>query len=164
MAKIRNTKNKIFTSFAWIIALLILTAAIIINIIVAKLDFNIDVSVQKIFSLSKTSTEYLDKLDIEGKQIDMYLLMDMKKLEDDSATRSLYRALVEYDAHECINLIDFDPNENEEMMEKINPDNVYTLSQGDIVLVCGDNKRHVNGISMYTTSNVTDSNGNITES
>lgn len=164
MAKIRNTKNKIFTSFAWIIALLILTAAIIINIIVAKLDFNIDVSVQKLFSLSKTSTEYLDKLDSEGKQIDMYLLMDMKKLEDDSSTRSLYRALVEYDQHECINLIDFDPNENDEMLQKINPDNVYTLNQGDIILVYGENKRHVNGISMYTTSNVTDSSGNVTES
>lgn len=164
MAKTRNTKNKIFTSFAWIIALLILTAAIIINIIVAKLDFNIDVSVQKLFSLSKTSTEYLDKLDSEGKQVDMYLLMDMKKLENDSNTRSLYRALVEYDAHDCINLIDFDPNENEEIMEKINPDNVYSLNQGDIVLVCGDNKRHVNGISMYTTSSTTDSNGNITDS
>lgn len=164
MAKIKNTKSKIFTSFAWIIATLILVVAIIINIIVAKLDFNIDVSVQKLFSLSKTSTEYLDKLDSDGTKIDMYLLMDMKKLEDDSTTRSLYRALVEYDDHECINLIDFDPNENEEMMEKINPDNVYTLNQGDIVLVCGDNKRHVNGISMYTTSDITDESGNITDS
>lgn len=164
MAKIRNTKSKIFTSFAWIIALLILVIAIIVNIVVAKLDFNIDVSVQKLFSLSKTSTEYLDELDSNGTQIDMYFLMDMDELENDSTTRSLYRALVEYDKHESINLIDFDPNEDEEILQKINPDNVYTLSQGDIVLFCGDNKRHVNGISMYSTTNNYDSNGNITDS
>lgn len=164
MAKIRNTKSKIFTSFAWIIALLILVIAIIVNIVVAKLDFNIDVSVQKLFSLSKTSTEYLDELDSNGTQIDMYFLMDMDELENDSTTRSLYRALVEYDKHESINLIDFDPNEDEETLQKINPDNVYTLSQGDIVLFCGDNKRHVNGISMYSTTSNYDSNGNVTES
>lgn len=164
MAKIRNTKSKIFTSFAWIIALLILVIAIIVNIVVAKLDFNIDVSVQKLFSLSKTSTEYLDELDSNGTQIDMYFLMDMDELENDSTTRSLYRALVEYDKHESINLIDFDPNEDEETLQKINPDNVYTLSQGDIVLFCGDNKRHVNGISMYSTTSNYDSNGNVTDS
>lgn len=164
MAKIRNTKNKIFTSFAWIIALLILTIAIVINVIVAKLDFNIDVSVQKLFSLSKTSTEYLDKLDGDGTTIDMYFLMEMNEIEDDSSTRSLYRALIEYDKHDSINLIDFDPNEDEETLRKINPDNTYNLSKGDIILVCGDNERHINGISMYSTTNNYDSNGNITDS
>lgn len=164
MARTRNAKNKIFTSFAWIIAILILVIAIVINIVVAKLDFNIDVSVQKLFSLSETSQNYLDELDEEGASVDMYLLMEMNELEDDSATRSLYRALVEYDAHESINLIDFDPNENEDMLQKINPDNIYSLNMGDIVLVCGDNKRHINGISMYTTNYTYDDSGNITES
>ncbi len=164
MAKIRNTKNKIFTSFAWIIAVLILVVAIIINIVVSKLDFNIDVSVQKLFSLSDTSTDYLDELEQSDKSIDMYLLMEMEELEDDSATRSLYRALVEYDNYDCINLIDFDPNEDEETLAKINPDNIYTMNMGDIMLVCGDNKRHINGVSMYTTNNTYDDYGNITES
>ncbi len=164
MARIRNAKNKIFTSFAWIIAILILVIAIIINVVVAKLDFNIDVSVQKLFSLSETSQEYLDELDEQGTSVDMYLLMEMNELEDDSSTRSLYRALVEYDAHESINLIDFDPNEDEEMLQKINSDNVYSLNMGDIVLVCGENKRHINGINMYTTNYTYDSSGNITES
>ena len=164
MAKIRNAKNKIFTSFAWIITILILAVAIIVNMVVAKLDFNIDVSVQKLFSLSETSSEYLDQLDEEGVQVDLYLLMEMNELEDDSSTRSLYRALVEYDDHECVNIIDFDPNEDEAMLEKINPDNIYSLNTGDIVLVCGDNKRHINGISMYTTKNSYDSYGNVTES
>ncbi|MBQ8725252.1 MAG: GldG family protein, partial [Oscillospiraceae bacterium] len=164
MAKIRNAKNKIFTSFAWIIAILILVIAIIINVVVAKLDFNIDVSVQKLFSLSETSSEYLDQLDEEGVTVDMYLLMEMNELEDDSSTRSLYRALVEYDKHDCVNIIDFDPNEDEETLAKINPDNIYSLNMGDMVLICGDSKRHINGISMYTTNNTYDDNGNITES
>ncbi len=164
MAKIRNAKNKIFTSFAWIIAILILVIAIIINVVVAKLDFNIDVSVQKLFSLSETSTDYLDELEEQGVNVDMYLLMEMEELESDSSTRSLYRALVEYDEYDCINLIDFDPNENEDILEKINSDNVYTLNVGDIVLICGDNKRHINGISMYSTNYTYDDYGNITES
>ncbi|MBQ8688509.1 MAG: GldG family protein [Ruminococcus sp.] len=163
MAKIRNTKNKIFTSFAWIIAILILVIAIIINIVVAKLDFNIDVSVQKLFSLSETSVEYLDELDSQDVSVDMYLLMDMDELADDSATRSLYRALVEYDNHDCINLIDFDPNEDTAMLEKINPDNIYSLSTGDIMLICGENKRHIVGNGMYNTNTYYDDSGNITE-
>lgn len=164
MAKMKNTKNKIFTSFAWIIAALILAIAIIINIVVAKLDFNIDVSVQKLFSLSETSIEYLDELEENGTKIDMYLLMEMDELENDSSTRSLYRALVEYDKYECINLIDFNPNQDEATLQKINPDNIYSLNMGDIMLICGDNQRHVNGVSMYSTSNTYDSSGNLTES
>ncbi|MGN0592428.1 MAG: Gldg family protein [Ruminococcus sp.] len=164
MAKIRNTKNKIFTSFAWIIAILILVIAIIINIVVAKLDFNIDVSVQKLFSLSETSEEYLDELDSQDVRVDMYLLMDMNELADDSSTRSLYRALVEYDDHDCVNLIDFDPNENEDLLEEINPDGIYSLAIGDILLVCGDNKRHIAGNSMYNTNYYYDTSGNVTES
>ncbi|MBQ8514740.1 MAG: GldG family protein [Ruminococcus sp.] len=164
MAKIRNVKNKIFTSFALIIAVLILVIAILINIVVAKLDFNIDVSVQKLFSLSETSQEYLDELDEQGVCVDMYLLMDMDELADDSSTRSLYRALVEYDEHDCINLIDFDPDENEEIMEKINPDNIYSLGIGDIMLICGDSKRHISGNGMYTTNEQYDDSGEIIES
>ncbi len=164
MAKIRNTKNKIFTSFAWIIAILILVIAIIINIVVAKLDFNIDVSVQKLFSLSETSQDYLEELDDQDVSIDMYLLMDMDELADDSSTRSLYRALIEYDEHDSINLIDFDPNENEALLEEINPDSIYSLAMGDILLVCGENKRHITGNGMYNTTNYYDDSGNITES
>ena len=164
MAKIRNTKNKIFTSFAWIIAILILVIAIIINIVVAKLDFNIDVSVQKLFSLSETSEEYLDELDSQDVRVDRYLLRDMNELADDSSTRSLYRALVEYDDHDCVNLIDFDPNEDEDLLEEINPDGIYSLAIGDILLVCGDNKRHIAGNSMYNPNHYYDTSGNVTES
>lgn len=164
MAKIRNTKNKIFTSFAWIIAVLILVIAIIINIVVAKLDFNIDVSVQKLFSLSETSVEYLDELDEQGISVDMYLLMDMDELADDSSTRSLYRALVEYDQHDCVNLIDFNPNTEEAKLEEINPDGIYSLAVGDILLVNGQNKRHIVGNGMYNTNTYYDDSGNVTES
>jgi hypothetical protein len=163
MAKIHNTKNKIFTSFAWILAILILAIAIVVNIVVSKLDFNIDVSIDKLFSLSETSVDYLEELDEEGVTVDMYLLMDMDELEGDSTTRSLYRALREYDSYDCVNLIDFDPNENEDLLEQINPDGVYSLSEGDIFLVCGENQRHIVGNGMYNTTYYYDTSGNVTE-
>jgi ABC-2 type transport system permease protein len=73
-------------------------------------------------------------------------------------TLALYRTLKEYDAHACINLIDIDPNNDEETMEKINPDNALTLSTGDMVLVCGDTKKRIPGNTMYTTNSDDDGN------
>lgn len=149
--KVRNWKNTKFAGMAWILVILILIIAIILNIIVARLDFSWDMSVNKQFSLTSTTESYLDELDEEGITVNFYLLAEMEDLENDLDTLTLYRTLLAYDAHSSINLIDFDPNTDTETLDLINKDDAYSLSTGDMILICGDNYRRVPGSSMYTS-------------
>ena len=134
--KFRNWKNTKFAGMAWLLAVLVLVIAIILNMIVARLGISWDISPNKQYSLSDTTESYLDKLDQENVTVDFYLLAKMDELESDASTLTLYRALLAYSAHDCINLIDFDPNKDEDTMKKINEGNAYTLSTGDMVFVC----------------------------
>ncbi len=158
--KFRNWKNTKFASMAWLLAVLVLMIAIILNMIAARLDFSWDVSPNHKYSLSRTTEEYLTKLDNEGVQVDFYLLAEMDALENDLESLSLYTALKAYDEHDCINLIDFNPNTDEATMEKINSDNAFSLTTGDMVFIKDGVKRRVPGSTMYTV--YTDEEGNAT--
>ncbi len=156
--KFRNWKNTKFASMAWILVILILVIAVIINMIVMRLDFNWDISANKQFSLSNTTESYLSELDEQDVTVDFYLLADMNDIENDINSLTLYRVLRAYENHDCINLIDFDPNVDTETLESINPDEVYSLSTGDMIIRCGNNTRRIPGSSMYLT--YTDDEGN----
>lgn len=158
--KFRNWKNTKFASVAWLLAILILIIAIVFNMIIGRLRLSWDISPNKQYSLSKTTESYLDELDKNGTKVDFYLLAEMEDIEADTSSLTLYRTLLAYAAHDCINLIDFDPNTDDATMEKINSDNAYTLSTGDMVFVCGDVQKRLPGSSMYTT--YTDDDGNTT--
>lgn len=156
----RNWKNTKFAGMAWILAILVLVIAVVLNMILSRLDFSWDISPNKQYSLSATTEKYLDQLDDEGKTVDFYVLTTQESLESDMESLTLYRTLEAYDAHESINLIWVDPDTDNDTMEKINSDNAFTLSTGDMVFICDNVKKRVPGSSMYTT--YTDSDGNTT--
>lgn len=158
--KFRNWKNTKFSSVAWILAILVLVIAVILNMIAARIDFSWDVSPNQKYSLSRTTEEYLSQMDKDGVTVDFYLLAEMEDLEADMSSLTLYTALKAYAAHDCINLIDFDPNTDEKTMEKINGDNAFSLSTGDMVFICNGVKRRLPGSTMYTVH--TDDDGNTT--
>lgn len=149
--RFRNWKNTKFSTMAWVLAILILIIAIVINMIFSRFDFSWDLSSNQQFSLSDTTEEYLDELDAEGITVDFYLLTEMEELEADTDVLVLYRTLLAYESHDCINLIDFDPNTEEEIIDEFDPDGEYSLSTGDMVICYGDNTRRVPGTSMYVT-------------
>lgn len=164
--KFKNTKNKKFAGIAWIMAILVLAIAVFINMMASKLDLIWDISPNKQYSLSETTKNYLEKASQDGEKIDFYLLQDLDEIEkyataDDSQnTLALYRALQEYNSYDCVNLVSFDPNSNEEIMQKINPDNSLTLSEGDMVIINGDIKKRIPSNTMYTADSV-DNEGNV---
>lgn len=156
----RNWKNTKFAGMAWILAVLVLVIAIVLNMILSRMDFSWDISPNKQYSLSATTEKYLDQLDSEGKTVDFYVLTTQESLENDMESLTLYRTLEAYDAHKSINLIWVDPDTDNDTMEKINSDNAFTLSTGDMIFICDNVKKRVPGSSMYTT--YTDSDGNTT--
>ena len=50
-----NWKNTKFAGMAWILAILVLVIAVVLNMIVSRLDFSWDISPNKQYSLSSTT-------------------------------------------------------------------------------------------------------------
>lgn len=154
-----SAKNKRYTALAWVLAILVLAVAIPLNLIFERLNVNFDMTPNNLYTLSKTTTDYLDTLDAQGIVVDVYFLTEMEELEKDLEWLALYRTLLLYDEHECFNLIDFDPDTDPETLRKINPDGVFNLSEADFLFVYGDMVKRLPGTMMYTYQ--TDENNNV---
>ena len=145
-----SRKHKRFTALAWLLAILVLAVAVPLNLIVERLNINFDMTPNNLYTLSKTTEDYLDELDARGEVVDVYFLTKMEELQSDLEWLALYRTLLAYDAHDCFNLIDFDPDTDPETLRKINPDGVYNLSEADFLFVHGDMVKRLPGTLMYT--------------
>ncbi len=154
-------KNKRFTVLAWVLAILVLAVAIPFNLIFERLNVHFDMTPNNLYTLSKTTEDYLNELDDRGVVVDVYFLAKMEDLEADLEWLALYRTLLAYDAHDCFNLIDIDPDEEPETLKKINPDGVYNFDVADFIFVCGDMIKRMPGGMAYVYK--TNADGQVTD-
>lgn len=145
-----HAKNKKFTAIAWALAALMLAVMIPLNLIFERLDINFDMTSNSMYTLTKTTTDYLDALDKQGIVVDVYFLTPMEELEGEPEVLALYQTLLAYDAYECFNLIDIDPDTEPQVLKKLNPDGFYNLSDYDFMFVHGDMVKRMPGKLMYT--------------
>ena len=142
-------KNRRYSILAWVLALLVLAVAVPLNLIFDRINVNFDMTPNSLYTLTKTTTDYLDELDSRGEVVDVYFLATMEELESDLELLALYRTVLAYDAHDCFNLTAFDPDTNPEILKKLNPDGVFNLTAGDFLFVHGDMVKRLPGSLMY---------------
>ena len=152
----RNIKNTKFTAYAAALAALALAVAIPINLLASRLNVIWDMTPAKLYELSDTTKNYLSSLD---KQVDFYFLMDMDYLSTDTDSMALYYTLKQYEEYDNINFIDFDPDQDPELVNELK-EKGYSLSVGDMVFCCEDRSKHVLGINMYQYDVSYDDNNN----
>lgn len=145
-----TAKNKRFTALAWILAILVLAVAIPLNLIFDRLNVNFDMTPNSMYTLTKTTEDYLTELDAKDVKVDVYFLTELEDLEGDLECLALYRTLLAYKEHKCFNLIDFDPDTDPETLREINPDGVFNLSSGDFLFCYNDMVKRLPGTLMYT--------------
>lgn len=161
--KKKNLKNRKFTAYAALLAALALAIAIPLNLLASRLGVFWDMTNEKMYELTDTTKNYLDRLD---KQVDFYFLLDMDLLAADTGSYSLalYNALEEYAACDNINFISFEPDEDPELTRQLQAEG-FQLSRGDMVISCEGRSKHISGSSMYTTYySTTDSGTRVAES
>ena len=147
MEQVRTkSKNRKFTAYAAALAALALAIAIPLNLLASRLKVIWDMTPAGMYRLTDTTKQYLESLD---KDVDLYFLCDMDLLSTDTDSMALYYALRQYAEYDHINFIDFDPDAQPELIEKINPDDQFQLTTGDMVFICGDNIRHIKASTMY---------------
>lgn len=157
--KSRNSKKRRATGLAWAMVILVLAIAIPLNLIANRLDLSWDMTPSRLYSLSETSTDYLEELSESDTKVNMYFLMKMDELETDDDSMALYNILKQYSRYSCINFVDFDPDEDPELVDSLNPDGYLNLTTGDILIECGGVEKRIPGTSMYKYEGNYNSNG-----
>ncbi len=155
-----HKKNKKFTAIAWALAALILAVIIPFNLIFGRLNINFDMTPNSLYTLTKTTTDYLDSLERQNIKVDVYFLMPLEEMEGELELLALYRTLLAYDEYECFNLIDFDPDTEPQLLKDLNPNNVYNLTERDFMFSYNGMVKRMPARLMYTYETATDENGN----
>lgn len=145
----KSKKNLKFSSIAAILSAILIIITILINVAISFFDVQIDMTPNNMYSMSSKTKDYLNSLE---KDVDIYFTMEMDDLKNDQdalEVLSLITLLEQYDKFDKINLIDFNINENPDMINEINPDGMFNLNEGDIIVKCGDIRKKVNASEMY---------------
>lgn len=148
--------------FAWIAAIVVLIAAVPVNMIFSKVDLSFDMTPHKAFSLSEKAQDTLSSIE---EPIDMYVLYKLDHVHDNASPgeeaymiadmyENTIRAIAEYDK---ITLHEVDIIENPDFVDKLDPEGYMNLAELDIVLECGNNKRDISFKTLFTVNSETGS-------
>ncbi|MCM1132259.1 MAG: GldG family protein [Ruminococcus flavefaciens] len=140
-------------AFAIILALLILIVFVPINMIFGYYDKVFDMTPSGKYTLNPITEQLVE--DTADKQIDIYFLATLMDLKDIPTCLPLYHTLTELESKDNITLTCFDPNEDTELAESLNPTGLLEVGTADIFVKCGDTIKQIKFNRCFQT----DSNG-----
>lgn len=145
----QKKKRSFSGTLAFIIALLVLAVFVPINLIVNYNDQSYDLTPSGKYTLDPVTVKLLD--DASDKHIDVYFLEDMLNLRSIPKYLPLYHTLTQLEERDNVTLTCFDPNENVELANELDPNGNLGLSVADIVIKCGDTVKRIPFIRCFPT-------------
>lgn len=137
----KKKKLNLSGAFAFVLALLILIVFIPINMIFGYYDKVFDMTPSGKYTLNPITEQLIE--DTSDKQIDIYFLSSLMDLKEVPTCLPLYHTLTELDEKENITLTCFDPNENTELAESLNPTGLLDVGLADIFVKCGNTIKQI---------------------
>lgn len=137
----KKKKMNLSGAFAFILAILILLIFVPINMIFGYYDKVYDMTPSGKYTLNPITNQLLD--DTADKQIDIYFLSALMDLKEVPTCLPLYHTLTELEEKENITLTCFDPNEDTELAESLNPTGLLEVGLADIFVKCGDTIKQI---------------------
>lgn len=147
----KKKKLNLSGAFAFVLAFLVLLVFVPINMIFAYYDKVYDMTPSKKYSLDPITEKLLD--DTSDKQIEVYFLNTLFNLKSEPNCLPIYHTFMELEKRENITLTCFDPNENAELANSLNPSGVLEVKRNDVFVKCGDTIRQISGNLFQTDSN-----------
>jgi len=131
-------KKKIsFTgAVAIIISILVLVVFVPFNIVAGYFDKVYDMTPAKQYTLNSKTRELLS--DTSDKDIEVYFLLEsLSKVKDSPEYLALYHTLSELEKRDNITLTCFDPDEDPERAQTLDPNGTTGVERGDVFVKCG---------------------------
>ncbi len=138
-------------AFAFVLAFLVLLVFVPVNMMFAYYDKVYDMTPSGKYSLDPITEQLLD--DTSDKQIEVYFLNTLFNLKSEPNCLPVYHTFMELDKRENITLTCFDPDENAELANSLNPTGVLEVKRNDVFVKCGDTIRQISGNLFQTDSN-----------
>ena len=136
----KKKKFNLSGPIALLLALLVLAIFIPLNLIFSYSDKVIDMTPSGKYTLNPKTIEVLDQ--VSDKKIDIYFLAQLNELKETPRFLPLYHTLTKLEERDNITLTCFDPNENPDLVSKLNPPDElnptgrYSVGSGDIFVRC----------------------------
>lgn len=138
--------------FAIILSILILLIAVPINLIFTYTDKVYDMTPNGKYTLNEKTVDFLDS--VSDKKIEIYYLYDYSLSSFQSAPEflPLYHTLEELDKRDNIELISFNPNEEADRAQALDPTGILGISEADIFVKCGDVIKKIDHERIFQTT------------
>lgn len=149
----KKKKPNLSGAFAIVLAVLILVVFVPINMIFGYYDKVFDMTPSGKYTLSDITEQLIE--DTSDKQIEIYFLSQLMDLQEVPRYLPLYHTLTELDAKDNITLTCFDPNEDTELANSLNPTGLLDVGLADIFVKCGNTIKQIKFIRCFQQ----DSNG-----
>ncbi len=133
-----NKRTLKYGSYAAIITAAVIVLAIMLNLIIGMLDLRLDLTPNKLFSLSETTVDILNELD---KDVEIIGLFDDGTIASDRVYKQVTDLLSLYDKYPRVTVRYVDPDRNPGIINQLDPDGSLDLGKTDFVV-----RSTVNGV------------------
>ncbi len=135
---ILNSRNLKYGSNSAILIVAVIAIAILVNVLVGIPDLKLDLTANKLYSLSDVSKDELKNL---NKKVEIIGLFDDGKISSGTDYKEVTDLLSQYDKYDNIDVRYVDPDKNPTIKNELDPDNTMDLKSGDFVV-----RSKINGI------------------
>ncbi len=139
--KLFNKRSLKYGSNAAILIVAVIVIAILVNVLIGMADLKLDMTSNKLFSLSDVTTTELEKLD---KDVEIIALFDDAKVTADDQFKQVTELLNLYEKNSHIKVKYIDPDRNPGIINELDKDDTLDLSGGEFVvksIVNGNEKK-----------------------
>ena len=138
IGKLLNKRTLKYGTNAAIITAAVIVLAIMLNLIIGMLDLRLDLTPNKLFSLSETTVDILNELD---KDVEIIGLFDDGSVPSNSEYKQVTDLLSLYDKYPRVTVRYVDPDRNPGIINQLDPDGSLDLGKTDFVV-----RSTVNGV------------------
>lgn len=143
-----NRKSLKYGTNSFIMIAAVVLIAILVNTLVSLPDLKLDLTADKLYSLSSTSKNIVNDL---KKDVEIVGLFDDGQIDSSSQYKQVTDLLGQYSKSSHIKLSYVDPDKNPSVIKDLDPQNVNDLQKGDFVVKCGDKTRKLSSSNLFET-------------
>ena len=143
-------KNMKYSLLFLIMAVLVIGITIFINVLSATVDFNWDMTENKLYSIGEQTEVILNNLQ---KEVEIVMLSDKEHVRSEEVGFILVQFLENYDKFEKVKVSFIDPDKNPNAVTKLDESGVLTLSEYDIVVKCGSKTKKITLYDIFQSDN-----------
>ena len=146
--RILNSKSLKYGSNSAILIVGVIAVAVVINLLVNTASLKLDLTPNKLYSLSNTTKEILKGA---NKDVSIYGLFDFGETGASSDLKEVTGLLDKYSRYPHMSVRYMDPDKKPGLLKELDPDNARKIAKGDIIVKCGNKIKKLTYADIFTS-------------